>query len=69
MSPWWSGPARRRAPRKYPPPPPSSGSGSSPGPGWPAVESSLLLFWDACLTDPMGGARLWAYPNGPRNIR
>ena len=33
-------------------------TGSSPGPGWPAVEPSLLLFWDACLTDPMGGVGL-----------
>ena len=28
---------------------------SSPGPGWPAVEPLLLFFWDAGLTDPMGG--------------
>ena len=33
-------------------------TGSSPGPGCPAVEPSLLLFWDACLTDLMGGCRL-----------
>ena len=31
---------------------------SNPGPGWPAVEPSLLFFWDACPTDPMGGCRL-----------
>ena len=33
-------------------------TGSHPGPGWPAVEPSLLFFCDACLMGPMGGCRL-----------
>ena len=38
-------------------------TGSNPGPSWPAVELSLLFFWDACLTGPREGCRLlpkWA---------
>ena len=30
-------------------------TGSNPGPGWPAVEPLLLLFWNARVTGPMGG--------------
>ena len=54
--------------REPPPPPPREpemhcthtlqNTGSSPGPGWPAVEPLLLLFWDANLTGPMGGVGL-----------
>ena len=31
-------------------------TGSNPGLDWLTVESSLLFLWDACLTDPTGGA-------------
>ena len=42
-------------------------AGSKPGPGWPAVESSLLYVWGACLTEPMGG--FCTYPKWAKNTR
>ena len=44
---------------------PPQSAGSKPGPGWPAVETSLLYVWVACLTEPMEG--LCPYPKWAKN--